>query len=468
MNKEKDEDLDKLFRKRLEDPVNEPAFRDADWDAMEQMLDKGKKRPAIIYWLPVLGSVAALLLLFIGYMFLKTDVVKPVKQQQMSASHQEHANPAGNTTVKKKDNTGTSGEPSRQAADISKQQTLNTAKYAGNQAVKRHGKKSKSFFTLSSGEDRRIATGRVSDNNAETIAASTAPKTVQPGISSNQPPVVNNQPATINDQAIANNNVPEKKDIGVPTDQKDLGTADNSVTNPVVSKQKDSDAANTLASATEVAPDKTKVISPKRPGSRPQFAFGILASSDLNGVNSSFQQSKIGSNFGATFSVTFAKKWTISTGAVYAIKPYLTNFDNYHSTYQFGTDPTSVYANCRMLDIPLNINYQVYHLQANSITLGTGLSSYFMLREDYRFNYASSYSANWPTGYSVINKNHNILSVLNLDATYTHQINSKFGVTVQPYLKVPLADVGASQVRLQTTGVALGFSWNINASSKPK
>ena len=156
---------------------------------------------------------------------------------------------------------------------------------------------------------------------------------------------------------------------------------------------------------------------------------------------------------------------------MYAIKPYLTSFDNYHSAYQFtGAQPESVYANCRMLDIPLNVNYQVYHRQANSITLGTGLSSYFMLREDYRFNYAGLYTTgSGPGGYTVINKNHNILSVLNLDATYTHQINSRFGVTVQPYLKVPLADVGASQVRLQTTGVALGFSWNINnASIKPK
>ncbi|MGZ3823178.1 MAG: hypothetical protein ACXVB6_21470, partial [Mucilaginibacter sp.] len=75
MNKEKDDDLDNLFRKGLEDPVNEAAFRDADWDAMEQMLDNRKKRPAIIYWLPILGSVAALLLIFLGWLFFKTDVV---------------------------------------------------------------------------------------------------------------------------------------------------------------------------------------------------------------------------------------------------------------------------------------------------------------------------------------------------------------------------------------------------------
>ena len=120
-----------------------------------------------------------------------------------------------------------------------------------------------------------------------------------------------------------------------------------------------------------------------------------------------------------------------------------------------------------MLEIPVNVNYQVYRQRANKITLGTGLSSYFMLREDYKFNYTDPYPTS-PTNYTVINKNRNILSVLNLDATYTHQINSKVGVILQPYLKVPLTDVGASQVRLQSSGVALGLSWNLSASSKPK
>src|ERR1700748_1144002 len=117
--KEKDEDLDKLFKKGLEDPVNEPAFREADWGAMEQMLDKGKKRPAIIYWLPVIGSAAALVLLFLGYLFFKPDAVKPGKKEQMAVNQKNITKPA----EQEKSNTGTSGEPARQAADSSKQQT---------------------------------------------------------------------------------------------------------------------------------------------------------------------------------------------------------------------------------------------------------------------------------------------------------------------------------------------------------
>jgi hypothetical protein len=474
MNNEKDEDLDKLFKKGMEDPVNEAAFRDADWEAMEQMLDKGKKRPAIIYWLPIIGSAAALALIFLGYLFLKPEVVKPSKQGQVvarqskpgqqKAASKDYAvsrqpNATGSADNQKKDNTGTRGEPARQVADNSKQQTLNTAKHAENPALSGVGQKSKSFFTLSSGKGRRDHTGEDIKNantktGAETMAVNGETKNQQPNVIANQP-------------VIANNNVPDKQKPSITSDKVQSGTVDDKVQLGTADGKKDNPDANNPVLAATPAP-KIKKTGPQKMGARPQFVFGVLASSDLNGVNSAFQQSKIGSNFGAVFSVTF-NKWTISTGGTYDIKPYLTGFDNYHTAHYFATQPSSVYANCRMLDIPLNVNYQVYSQSVNKITLGTGLSSYFMLREDYKFNYAASYEApNAPTSFTVINKNHNILSVLNLNATYTHQVNSKMGVTVQPYLKVPLSDVGASQVRLQSTGVALGLSWNLNTLSKPK
>src|SRR5277367_305876 len=156
MNKEKDEDLDKLFKKGLEDPVSEPAFRDADWDAMEHMLDKGKKRPAIIFWLPIIGSAAALILIFLGYLFLKPETVKPGKKEQMAVAG--HANISPDSQAK--GNTGTSGEPARGSADSSKQQTKTTAQYAVPPSSAGHGQKSKSFFTLSSGKGRRNVAGR--------------------------------------------------------------------------------------------------------------------------------------------------------------------------------------------------------------------------------------------------------------------------------------------------------------------
>lgn len=499
MSTEKEENkLEKLFKNGLEDPVNEPAFREADWDAMEQMLDEGRKRRSgMVYLLPIISGIAAMLLMFLGYVFFKSNETKPVKKNQVAATHPTKTE----VTDKAKNNTGTNGEPTRQLADSGKQQTKSAEYAATGPAQTSRAESGKTFFPLSSGKVRRgTGTGSQNSNNEQQILAGSPAKNT-----TNDKTALITADGKANQKVnvLANNgkNVTTADRTGLTTadDKTALGTADGKANqkgdvlanngNKTI-KADDRTVLGTADSKTQVsaadAKGGQKIIAAnptsknsksairQNPGSRPIFALGVIASSDLNGVNSSFQQSKIGGNFGAMFSATF-KKWTISTGAQYDVKPYLTSFDNYHTSYQFPTNPSTVRADCRMLDIPLNVNYQVYRQRANSISIGTGLSSYFMLREDYQFNYdngsASGYGGGTPTGplhYTVVNRNHNILSVLNIDATYTHQINSKFGVTVQPYTKVPLSDVGASQVRLQSTGVAFGINWNINASSKPK
>jgi hypothetical protein len=179
-----------------------------------------------------------------------------------------------------------------------------------------------------------------------------------------------------------------------------------------------------------------------------------------------FSQNKVGTNAGLLLTVGVSKKWSISTGAVYADKPYLTDFANYSSAYQFNTNPTSVSASCIVLDIPLNVGYQLYNGGGNKFSLGTGLSSYFMLRENYTFNYAGSYPGG-PTSYNIRNQNKHIMGVLNLNATYQREVSSKFGVGVQPYFKVPLTGIGYGQVNLKSAGVAVGVTWNINTGIKP-
>jgi len=448
MKKEKDEGLDDLFKKGLADPVSEAAFRDADWDAMEQMLDKRKRRPAILYWLPYLSGVAALALLFLGWMLFKPDAVKVQKPGQVAAI--QKPTPANTKTDQQKENTGTSGGHTRQAADSSKQN--NPAAYANTPGDSKHGRNGKSFFnTLSVGGARR-GTGThaadlsgkpavaPADNTQQNLAV--ANNTAQPNtavnstLATNAPQKINGVDTTVKQNVIANN----------------VSKVDSSA-NPTV--------ANTVTPPT--APKSKKPAIKSGSSNRPQFAFGVLASSNLNGVGS-LQESKLGGNFALRFSMTLSK-WTVSTGASYAIAPYNTSFNNYHTNYQFPANPTGVSANCRMLDIPLNINYQVYNKHNNKFTVGSGLSSYIMLREDYNFSYAGSYPTG-PTSYSVINKNRNFLSIVNLDVTYEHRINSNVGLLIEPYYKIPLADVGASQVRLQTAGVAVGFNVNLNSFTK--
>ncbi|RWY55682.1 RodZ family helix-turn-helix domain-containing protein [Mucilaginibacter gilvus] len=423
--KEGQENIDKLFKKRLEDPANNLAYNEDDWDALEQMLDKGKKRPVIAYWLPLLSGIAALILLFLGWWLFKPQQVTVKPAQQVAVK-----------PVPQNINSDTSGKNKPQVAV--NVPTNNIAVNAPT-ADKNQGN---SYSPKRKPADVKGATA--TPNTGATILAANGIIT----------PQQNNTVVT-----------PVQKDT-VPPAKANMIAMQKDTAPPA---RIGADANSTQAVAAQVepakAPEKVKVRASYFGANRPRYALSVIASSDINGVNS-FQQSKVGSNFGAMFSVSI-KKWTITTGATYSVKPYATTFANYTTAYQFKQDPTNVTADCRMLDIPLNIGYQVYQKGKNKFSLGTGLSSYFMLHENYKYTYSSTYPAG-PANYVVANPQNYLFSNLNLNATFEHRVNSKFSLSLQPYLKLPLKPVGYSQVNLHTAGVAVGFNWNINSFTKPK
>jgi hypothetical protein len=424
MSNEKDKKLDDLFKRKLEDPIDEIGYREGDWDALEQMLDKKQKRRGIIYLLPILSSVAALLLLFLGWWILRPQVNQHNGQNNLQA-------------INRHQQTGTNSEglkhPSAGNNQLdSTQKTAPVANYADNYKAGKSSRNNsgsnggKSFFTLPGGSTRHnSATHQTGASNTANTADSNANEAL---LAVNPVPVF--EPEQIAAQSVS----------PVDLQKNNLNTA-RAVFRGGKIKMKTSSAF------------------------RPQYAVSVLAAPDVNGVGSSFQQGKVGTNVGLMFSGNVTKKLTISTGALYSAKPYATAFNNYHTSYQFSSDPENVLADCRMIDIPINVGYQLYNKHQNKISVGTGLSSYIMLHERYTFNYADPSTAS--SSFVVPNSSNYFFGVLNLNATYDHQINSKVGIEIQPYVKLPLTNIGYSQVRLQTTGVAVGLRWNLNSLTKP-
>jgi len=415
MKSDKEKEVDNMFKKGLEPPGADPDFMDSDWDAMEQMLDKRKKRPAIIYWLPILGSAAALLLLLIGWWLLRPVVSNKHKANEVAVQHQSKkqeiakaapVTPSSNAIDTIKPDVVKSQNPGLVANNAnSNVNSINHADKGKNHPVNRS-------FVAAAGINKDAAfpvTDEKRTQSADLMAY-------------NEPLVVN--PSTTGDQSIGPVNVLPHLSANQPT---------------------------------SVTKAKTKSVY----AYKPQFALSVLASSDKNGVNS-FQQGKPGNNAGLLFSVGLTKKLTISAGAIYSAKQYLTDFADYHTEYQFTTNPQSVLADCKMFDIPINIDYQLYNKHRNKLSVGTGFSSYLMLNENYQFNYAGN--AIGPSKYNVPNPDKYLFSIVNIQATYTRQINSKVGLTFEPYMKLPISAVGSSEVRLQSTGVAVGLTWNLNSA----
>ncbi|MEO3406172.1 hypothetical protein AAFN85_19825 [Mucilaginibacter sp. CAU 1740] len=465
-----EEDLDNLFKKSMDDPANHRAFNEDDWDAFEQMLDAGKKRRGIVYWLPRASAIAAMLLLALGWWFFIKPAkviddnntqagVKPTitKPQTKQGANDDATKQPLKDTVANKQSVGDN------LAVIPEKDT-NWNKHSAKNLAAAKSKKDTIWNTQKTGDN--LAADKRKQKKQLVGQQPSAPFASGPGSS-----VVGNDnlAKTKRDTATLNN---AARIAGINSIDKRNGNLSNALANMVPSL--DITMAHTspdFKSQIDIPPaavntDKpAKKITKQGFGYRPQLAITALASSDVNGT-SSFQ-GKMGSNYGALLSLGLTKKLTITSGVVYSSKPYNTSFANYNTAYVFKHEPSDVTADCKMLDIPINIGYQVFGNFRNKISVGTGFSSYIMLHEKYTYNYADGNNPAWPQTYTVPNSKGYYLSILNLNATYERKINSKFGLSVQPYMKVPLSGVGYSDLKLQSTGVAVGVTYNINAFRKP-
>ncbi|MBB6127765.1 hypothetical protein [Mucilaginibacter lappiensis] len=428
--------LDQLFKDGLSGSEDHIAFREEDWASMERLLDNKPSKKAVIRRIIYYSAaIAAILLLAVGLFFfnrndkaknelavkpkIKTDTQLPVQK-----NNGQNNQPAVKDSVK---NTNPGSE--------------NLAKNNVN------GGKNEAGSALGVTPGKRSQQNNIPVNQNPVNPIIPGNKTIKDSADKNKtvvPPVDNN------------NNVVDPTKVAATNTQKQNDLAANT-TNP---GQPDT-AGSKTAPVQQTKKDKPSLKPILRTG--PRFTLAIMAAPDLNAVNS-FNRNQVGTNFGVQLGIHLSKKLSISTGASYAVKPYQATGSQYNSIAWQGKSsndlPDYVSANCKVLDIPLNLNYQFYAKGRNKFAIGSGLSSYIMLRENYHFSFADGSKPSYDV--QVDGRNQHWLGVLNLNATYERRINSKFSTIIQPYMKLPVTGIGVGRVDLRSTGVAVGVSWNIN------
>ncbi len=398
------EDIDKLFRVGLNPIEDQSHSPEADWSKLKDRLDQNENKKRGVFWLTRLSGVAALILLFFTIRMLLPEERIPIIQQ--AAVQQKD--------LKVKEEQNQSKVSPEVKKTVSKTEPVSKNLLAQNKHFEKQSQK-KHIAAQSSEKPTSVVVDTVP---VENLSAQKATKKQ----------IVNAENP--------NKSQPER----VQTQEREKSPAESSLF-----------AAN----------EKPNVPSVPEHESR-KLALSFLAAPDYNGVNN-LNNASMGNDFGLMVSIKIAKNWSFSTGAVYGKKLYETGFSNYNPIKNIWTEyfPKSVTADCRVLDIPLNISYTVLNRKNTSFSLGSGISSYIMLREDYSFTYVE-HDDDTAMAYHVVNENQHWLSVINLQATLEQRLNSKLSVGIQPYMKIPLSNIGFAGVKLQSLGMAVILSYNLN------
>jgi hypothetical protein len=418
--------LDQLFKDGLSGSEDHIAFREEDWTSMEQLLDnKSSKKPVLLRRIYYLSAIAAILLLAIGLFFFN------------QGNNQENPTRDRLSTKNKIQPKGNNDQTTKPFKDSVTNNTPATNESLGSNSE--HSQGHQPGHPLPANQNGRYLPGGLNQPAETPVIVKTSKDSINPNNS--------------------NNGVTDINKIMPPVNQPQNNLA--TVTPPDTTTK-------VTQPVQQVKTEKASLKPILRRG--PRFTLSILAAPDINAVNS-FSRNQVGTNLGFQLGIRLSKKFTISTGAAYAVKPYDASGSQYDSPNWVGKSlndlPTNVAANCKVLDIPINLNYQFYSKGKNSFAIGSGLSSYIMLRENYHFDFNDG-SGRPSYDVQIDNKNKHILGVLNLNATYERKINSKFSTIIQPYMKLPLTGIGNGRVDLRSTGVAVGVSWNINSVLKPK
>lgn len=273
-----------------------------------------------------------------------------------------------------------------------------------------------------------------------------------------QPQPAGNEP----DKAVSTDNTPATTGQAVETTP-EVATVPPTATQPTDSLKNKPAVTQAADSANSMAKQKKKNDKIKQP-----LEFGLMTGPDMSAVAFG-PLYKTGYNFGIQLGYRFSEHWSVNVGAIYTKKFYKT--DSSHFEYKGTPWPPNkkvsrVEGNCSMWDIPVNVRYDFSFNNKRRWFASTGLSTYLMDKEDYdiyyRWNGGPTYSQPWPSD----SNSTYLFSIWNLSAGMERSLGKRFSLQAEPYLKVPLRDLGKGNIRMNSYGILFTLKYKPFLQSK--
>lgn len=205
-------------------------------------------------------------------------------------------------------------------------------------------------------------------------------------------------------------------------------------------------------------PEPDPVAAPSR------LAVGIRLSPVYSTAGSPVNAYESGYGAGLSLEYRLTSRLTVATGAGYSVVRYSATGNDYAlSASNFpGQQITDMSGECRILDIPVTIQLRLFEFERSRVFGTAGLLTYVMLNEAYTFKTGNYYQNSasdirWQerTG------TWHWFSNAGFSVGYERDLHRNWSLRAEPYVRVPVREVGWASVRLYTIGTMFSIQYRL-------
>lgn len=202
---------------------------------------------------------------------------------------------------------------------------------------------------------------------------------------------------------------------------------------------------------------------------KPRLSLLLSFAPDFSGTSIN-QYSPPGKAFGGMIRYHL-NRWSISAGVIKNYKQYTgageyyTPPTGYWKYYTNGVIPETIDGECSILEFPIMMQYTIRERGKNRCVVGAGASSYLMQSESYRYNFAQP-NPGAKEGWDSRGSSRFMFNMLNFTIGYEHQVLPGLMIGLEPYVKLPLEEIGWSNLKLYSSGASITLRYTLIGNKK--
>jgi len=192
--------------------------------------------------------------------------------------------------------------------------------------------------------------------------------------------------------------------------------------------------------------------------------IGVSFAPDFSEVKHTDYANRLGTGVGITLGYQLLHRLSVNTGLIYSHKYYQADDESFHLSRDLppaGLRIEYVNGSVKMLEIPLNLRYDVSFQGNTTFFVNGGLSSYVILKQNYLYFCRPNNSPSRAGWYvQEFNSPQDFwFSTVNISAGFETSLSKNLTFQVEPYVKISMKGVGAGNVQLNSYGINLAFKF---------